>query len=440
MTRLFGPGKARTSQSVLGNTRKRNDENLTSWMGMLDAVKKVFGGENSISIEAVLGIPTVFACINKISKTIAQTPCHLYRRKSNDEVERVLDHPLSELLRLRASKDVSAYHFRYAMTATMLLKGNAYAKVGRTKGGDIVYFEILEPTDVKISYGSDPTKAAIYTMKVEDGKTLTFNGDQILHLKGPTWDGINGTSATKLAVSSIKLAQYLLKNAINYFKNGSRPGLILKSTETLNDQETIDRLRESIKAAYEGDDNAFKTLVLEGGMDAIFASRNNETDQQVQQRKLQNEEICRLFDVPQHKVGLLDRATNNNIEDQSIDYIRDTIQPHTTVWEQELNYKCLDKDERGQGLYAEFNLDAQLRGNTLQRYQAYQIGRQNGFLTANEIRRLENLNPVEGGDELFTPANLIPLSPGPMPETNAQPTPEADPQNPDDNASSNPAK
>jgi HK97 family phage portal protein len=368
-------------------------------------LNEIFKGKNAksgvtVSPLTALGVPTVFACVNHISKDVGKLPLKLYRR-SGASKEEAYDHPLYSLFHDAPNSEMTSIDFRKAMQSNLSLRQNAVAYIVRDGRGEVAEVYPVDPADLKLH--KEKNQPLEYWI---DGKRT--DPSRILHLKGFTSNGVAGIEVVKLVEDVIGLAVALQDNASRFFGNGSRPGSILSHPGSLTDK-AYQRLKEEIHNKHGGVENAYKTMILEEGLKYEQSRTDNDKSQFIESRKHQDIAICQVFGVQPHKVGILDRATFSNIEQQNIEYVVDTLLPELRTWEQALNAKLLKPQERGEYFF-EFNVDGQLRGDFKTRMEGYAIARQNGWMNADEIRALENMNPLPDGlgQRYLEPLNMVP--------------------------------
>ena len=247
-----------------------------------------------------------------------------------------------------------------------------------------------------------------YTYTTTEGSAVQLNPEDVLHIPGLGFDGIMGYSPIALEKNAIGLGIAAEEYGSKFFQNGARPSGILTHPNTIRDPK---RLRESWNATYGGSSNGAKVAILEENMSFTPISLPNNEAQFLETRKFQVEEICRIFRVPPHLIGDLSRSTFSNIEHQSIDFAMHTIRPWLVRIEQAMNRALFSENEKGQ-YYVQFNIDGLMRGDYKSRMEGYAIARQNGWMSANDIRALENMNPIpdeEGGNTYLCNGNLIPV-------------------------------
>jgi len=347
----------------------------------------------SVNEESAMKYSAVFACVKVLSDTIASLPLNMYERLPDGGKKRATKHWLDNVLHLAPYPGISSFRLRNALQANLSLWGNAYCQIIKTQGGKILLFPLLSKH-----------------MQIKDGKYIygnkTVERSEILHIPGFGFDGVIGKSTITLARESIGLGLATEEFGSQYFGAGTHPGAIVEHPGKLS-QEAHDNLKKSLTKKYSGLGQSHKLLLLEEGMKLQKAGIPPEDSQFLETREFQLNEICRIFRVPPHMVGDLKRATFSNIEHQSIDFVVHTIRSWLVLWEQELTLNLLSPREQ-EKYFIEHKVDGLLRGDIKARYDAYATGRQNGWLSANDIRALENMNPINGGDIYLVPLNMVP--------------------------------
>ena len=358
-----------------------------------------------------LRVATVLACVNVIAQTIGTLPLLLYRRTGTSKT-RVDNDALAELLRWKPNPYQTSTEWREQMIAHALLHGNAYSEIIRAADGTVRELLVLDPRAMQVDRGAyGPT----YRYQPAEGASRTFTvasptePPKILHLRGLSTSGLVGRSLVTDASDIIDTAHSAQVYGRTLLDNGATPALVLKHPQVL-DEEAALRLKESWRAAYGGARKAGGIAVLEEGMSLDTLSMSNEDLQLLETRKFTRSEIAALFRVPAHMIGDMERSTFSNIEHQSIEFVQHCIRPWAVRFEQVLHATLLsDTPQQKRSYFFEFQIDGLLRGDIQSRYQAYQVGRQAGFLSINDIRRLENLDPVAGGDDYLEPLNMQPV-------------------------------
>ena len=350
-------------------------------------------------------VSTVYACVRVIAETVASLPFGVYEEQENGN-RKATDHPLYRLLHDEPNPEMTSFVMRETMLTHLLLWGNSYSQIIRSGRNKIIGLYPLLPDKMEVD--RDKNGVLTYTYTTTEGATVLLSPQDVLHIPGLGFDGIMGYSPIALEKNAIGLGIAAEEYGSRFFQNGARPSGILTHPNTVKDPK---RLRESWNAAYGGSTNGSKVAILEESMTFTPISLPNNEAQFLETRKFQVEEICRIFRVPPHLVGNLDRATFSNIENQSIDFAVHTIRPWLVRIEQAMNRALFTESEKGH-FYVQFNIDGLMRGDYKSRMEGYSIGRQNGWLSANDIRALENMNPIppeEGGDTYLVNGNMVPI-------------------------------
>jgi len=355
-----------------------------------------------------LGVPTVYSCVNVISDPLGTLPLILYRRKPDGTKERVLDHRASQLLTGKPNPEMTAIDMLGANAWQLCLRQRSFIYINRDGGGRPAELWPIEPRRITTDRATPDNSIQYYldSSKVDRG--------DLIHFRGQTNNGIQSIDTLQVGRDSIGLAISLAENAADFFKNGSKLGNVYSSEGQMNDEQ-VARLKKQL-ADRKAKGRDFGDLFLEEGMKLIETRAQNRDSQFLESRKYQDERIAAIYKVPPHKVGILDRSTNNNIEHQGIEFVQDTILPWARRIETTLAAYLLTDAERTQGYFFEYLIDGLARGDLATRYSAYAQGRQWGWLSANDIRRKENMNPIDGGDEYLNPLNMVPA--GTAPEDN----------------------
>ena len=366
-----------------------------------------------IGPESAMRISTVYACVRIISEDIASSPLHLYRRLERGK-ERATEHPLYWLLHNAPNRYMTTMQWRETMQGHLLLRGNAYSEIERDGLGRITALWPLRPDRMEA-----PKLAAdgslLYTYQTPNGERVEMAQTQVLHLRGLSPDGVMGYSPVQLQRETLAHAAGLADYGNRFFGNNASPGGVLQHPGKLS-TEAAARLKTSWEAAHKGLENSHRVAILEEGITWQQVGMAPEDSQFIESRKLSREEIAsEIFRVPPHKIGELSRSTNNNIEEQSISYVSDTLQAWFVRWEQQLSVSCLTPAEQ-RVYFCEHLMDAKLRGKTLERYQGYAQMLNWGVFSPNDVREKENMNPTADGDVYLQPLNMVPQGTEPQPQ------------------------
>ena len=359
----------------------------------------------SVNPQSSIQVSAVYACVRVIAETIASLPLAIYEETDSGS-RKATDHPLYRLLHDEPNEEMTSFIMRETMMAHLLLWGNSYSQIIRTGKNGIVSLYPLLPDHMDVDRNT--AGKLVYTYTTKDGVQVKLDPSEVLHVPGLGFDGIVGYSPIALERNAIGLGIAAEEYGSRFFQNGARPSGILTHPNTIKDPG---RLRASWNAAYGGSSNGSKVAILEENMHFTPISMPNNEAQFLETRKFQVEEICRIFRVPPHLIGNLDRSTFSNIEHQSIDFAVHTIRPWLVRIEQAMNKALFTDSEKGH-FYVQFNIDGLMRGDYKSRMEGYAIGRQNGWMSANDIRALENMNPIpvsEGGNDYLINGTMIPI-------------------------------
>ena len=368
------------------------------------------GSASGVRVDELRAMQTsaVYACVKILAETVASLPLHLYKKSKDGKNETAEQHPLFSCLYEMPNDETTSFEFRETMMTSLLLWGNAYARKIR-KNGHVTELWYLKPNLMTVERDTQTGKIKYTYSDDITNQTYEYKPDQIFHIKGLSLDGVKGLSPIAQAREAVGLSLATEEYGAKFFGNGARPGGVLEHPGILKDPE---KLRESWNKVYQGTRNSHKVAVLEEGMKYHTIGIAPEDAQFLETRKYQVNEICRIFRVPPHLVGDLERATFSNIEHQSIEFVQHTIRPWLVRWEQAISRSLLDEKERLL-YFAKFNVDGLMRGDYKSRMEGYAIGRQNGWLSINDIRRLEDMSLVpkeQGGDDYLVNGNMTAAS------------------------------
>ncbi len=364
------------------------------------------GSGKAVNATTAIQLSTVYACVRVISETVASLPLGVFEATGEGN-RKATEHPLYRLLHDEPNSEMTSFVLREVMLGHLLLWGNSYSQIIRNGRNKISGVYPLLPD--KMTVDRDKNGALIYTYSTASGQTVTLPPEDVLHIPGLGFDGVMGYSPIALEKNAIGLGIASEEYGSKFFSNGARPSGILTHPNTVKNPKA---LRESWNTAYGGSSNANRVAILEEGMTFTPISIPNNEAQFLETRKFQVEEICRIFRVPPHLVGNLEHATFSNIEHQSIDFAVHTIRPWLVRIEQSMNRALFSEQEKGR-FYVQFNMDGLMRGDYKSRMEGYAIARQNGWMSANDIRALENQNPIpanQGGDAYLVNGNMIPIT------------------------------
>ena len=369
-------------------------------------------GKN-VTERSAMQMTAVYSCVRILAEAVAGLPLHLYKYTDGGGKEKALDHPLYRLLHDEPNPEMSSFVFRETLMTHLLLWGNAYAQVIRNGKNEVIALYPLMPN--KMSVDRDENGRLYYTYYRGPDEAIknkefavTLQPSDVLHIPGLGFDGLVGYSPIAMAKNAIGMAIACEEYGAKFFANGAAPGGVLEHPGTIKDPQ---RVRESWQSTFGGSGNANKIAVLEEGMKYTPIGISPEQAQFLETRKFQINEIARIFRVPPHMVGDLEKSSFSNIEQQSLEFVKYTLDPWVIRWEQSIQRSLLSQDEKAT-YFAKFNVEGLLRGDYQSRMNGYAIGRQNGWMSANDIRELENLDRIpaeEGGDLYLINGNMLPL-------------------------------
>ncbi len=350
--------------------------------------------------------PGVWSCVRLISGTIATLGWHIIKLDVDGTKERVNGTPIAaavdRVLNMQANPEMTAFSWRETALAHALLTGNHYSEIERDRMGRVLALWPIAPERV-YPFRDEVTGELFYKVALEYGSMAILESRNVLHIKGLGWDGLTGVSVVGMARRSIGAGLAMDEYAANFYQNGTHMGIVLQHPKTLS-ETARQNLKKDLIEKYSGPGNAFRPLITEEGMTLNKLTMSMADAQFIESRKFQLGDIARWFGVPLHKIAELDRSTNNNIEHQSIEFVQDALLPWCRRCEQEVDVKLFGRAARG-SMFTRLNIDTLLRGDMKSRNMAYKIGRDGGWLSANDIRRMENLDPIAGGDEYLVPLN-----------------------------------
>ena len=337
----------------------------------------------------------------------------VYRYTDNGGKGKALDHPLYLLLHDEPNPEMRSFVFRETLMTHLLLWGNAYVQVIRNGKCEVIALYPLMPNRMEVNrdnnhqlYYTDSTQSDDAPML--KGSTVYLDSSEVLHIPGLGFDGLVSYSPIAMEKNAIGMAIACEEYSAKFFANGAAPGGVLEHPGTIKDPQ---RVRESWQSTFGGSGNANKIAVLEEGMKYTPTGISPEQAQFLETRKFQINEIARIFRVPPHMVGDLEKSSFSNIEQQSLDFVKYTLDPWVIRWEQSIQRSLLNAEEKKR-YFAKFNVEGLLRGDYQSRMNGYAIGRQNGWMSENDIRELETLDRIsaeDGGDLYLINGNMLPL-------------------------------
>ncbi len=345
----------------------------------------------------------VYACVRILAEAIASLPLHVYEYQDDGGKKLVHDHPLYYLLHDEPNPEMTSFVFRETLMSHLLIWGNAYAQIIRDGAGRVLGLYPLLPDKIDVQRDDKGNIYYVYSRNSDENPmfkeygNIKLKAEDVLHIPGLGFDGLIGYSPIAMAKNAVGMTLACEEYGASFFANGANPGGVLEHPGVLKDPSKV---RESWNSVYRGVNNAHKIAVLEEGMKYQQIGIPPEEAQFLETRKFQINEIARLYRIPPHMVGDLDKSSFSNIEQQSLEFVKYTLDPWVIRWEQSLQRSLLLPGEKGK-YFIKLNVDGLLRGDYQSRMNGYAVGRQNGWFSANDIREMENMNPIpdeEGGN------------------------------------------
>jgi HK97 family phage portal protein len=354
-----------------------------------------------------LGLSATWACINLLVGTISSLPLMVYQTRG--DTRRVArNHPLYYVLHDSPNYDQTSADFWEYMTAGIELAGNAYATIDKRDDGGVYSLTPIRPDGVK---ARRTALGAIEYDWTVDGQRVTRPGATVLHIRGPLGDALSGTSTLSVCRSAFSSAEYADTAAAAMFANGIRPSGVLAPDKFLT-PEQMEQAQRLLDEKHAGAMRAGRPLLLNAGLTWHSLTLDPTDAQMLESRRFSVEEICRVFGVPPHMIGHTENSTSwgTGLEQQTLGFVKFSLRRRLKRIEQALEKQLLTARDRAEGITIEFNLEGLLRGDSAGRAGFYQSGLQNGWMTINEVRRLENLPPVPGGDVPRMQMQNVPLN------------------------------
>ena len=345
----------------------------------------------------------VYACVRILAEAVASLPLHVYEYQDDGGKKLVHDHPLYYLLHDEPNPEMTSFVFRETLMSHLLIWGNAYAQIIRDGAGRVLGLYPLLPDKMDVQRDDKGNIYYVYSRNSDENPmfkeygNIRLKAENVLHIPGLGFDGLIGYSPIAMAKNAVGMTLACEEYGASFFANGANPGGVLEHPGVLKDPSKV---RESWNSVYRGVNNAHKIAVLEEGMKYQQIGFPPEEAQFLETRKFQINEIARLYRIPPHMVGDLDKSSFSNIEQQSLEFVKYTLDPWVIRWEQSLQRSLLLPGEKGK-YFIKLNVDGLLRGDYQSRMNGYAVGRQNGWFSANDIREMENMNPIpdeEGGN------------------------------------------
>ena len=366
----------------------------------------LFGSTTSgkpVNERTAMQTTAVYACVRILAEAIASLPLHVYEYQDDGGKKLVHDHPLYYLLHDEPNPEMTSFVFRETLMSHLLIWGNAYAQIIRDGAGRVLGLYPLLPDKMDVQRDDKGNIYYVYSRNSDENPmfkeygNIRLKAEDVLHIPGLGFDGLIGYSPIAMAKNAVGMTLACEEYGASFFANGANPGGVLEHPGVLKDPSKV---RESWNSVYRGVSNAHKIAVLEEGMKYQQIGIPPEEAQFLETRKFQINEIARLYRIPPHMVGDLDKSSFSNIEQQSLEFVKYTLDPWVIRWEQSLQRSLLLPGEKGK-YFIKLNVDGLLRGDYQSRMNGYAVGRQNGWFSANDIREMENMNPIpdeEGGN------------------------------------------
>lgn len=339
----------------------------------------------------------VYACVRILAEAIASLPLHVYEYQNDGGKKLVHNHPLYYLLHDEPNPEMTSFVFRETLMSHLLIWGNAYAQIIRDGAGRVLGLYPLLPDKMEVQRDDRGNIYYVYSRNSDENPmfkeygNIKLKAEDVLHIPGLGFDGLIGYSPIAMAKNAVGMTLACEEYGASFFANGANPGGVLEHPGVLKDPSKV---RESWNSVYRGVNNAHKIAVLEEGMKYQQIGIPPEEAQFLETRKFQINEIARLYRIPPHMVGDLDKSSFSNIEQQSLEFVKYTLDPWVIRWEQSLQRSLLLPGEKGK-YFIKLNVDGLLRGDYQSRMNGYAVGRQNGWFSANDIREMENMNPTK---------------------------------------------
>ena len=359
----------------------------------------------SVTHEKAMQLSAVMACVRILGESVATLPLHLFRRLPNGGKERARNHPMERLVR-NPHPDITSFDLRDTMQSHVALRGNAYARKTFNGAGRVSQMDPLHPD--RMTPILDSNKQLAYRYRFADGQEKVFEESEILHLRCLSEDGIVGRSPITVAREAFGGALAAQEHGNRTFRNEARIPLIIEYPGGMTD-EGFEQFKKELLAKHTGAVNSGNPLLLEHGMKAHTIGMTNDDAQFLETKKFDRSQIAGIYRIPPHMIGDLERATFSNVEELGRGFVVYSLLAWLRRWEERLDRSLLTESERDE-LFFEFNVDGFMRGDFAGRMAGYSTGRQWGFLSANDVRRLENMNPIpaeKGGDDYLVPLNML---------------------------------
>lgn len=379
-----------------------NIENPAVPLTAENAIDEIFGNTRGriVGPENAMQSAAVYACVNVLASSLAQLPLHVLR-KDGRNIETAKDHPMYYLLHDNPNFWQTSYKMREYNQSAVLLYGNAYLHIERDKKGNPLSIESREPWQVSLLKNGSRYTYGYYS---EDG-TKAISPEDMIHIKALGTSLKMGKSVIQQHAETIGLGLDAKEFASGFFNGNARPAGIVTVKQPINQNawDNFKRMWEKAQAELKRKEN--KTILLPADLDYKALTISPVDTELLAMMKLTRSEIAGIFNVPAHMINDLERATFSNISEQTIQFIRYSLMPWIVNWEQELNRKVFTESERKAGYFVKFNLSGIMRGTPSERATFYHNAITDGWMSRNEARAFEDMNPVDGLDEMLVSVN-----------------------------------
>lgn len=379
-------------------------QDWTRWISSMSGRQSSAG--TMVNTETAMALTAVRSCVTLLAESVAQLPCELYRRDEKGGRDRATDHPLYDIIHNRPNRKDTAFEYYEQSQGSLGLEGNHYALIDRDGAGYVNELIPVHPKKVRVLKGEDGLP---YYQLLDVNEIIPMR--MMHHIKYFSLDGYVGLSPVETNADAIGLALATEQHAAAVFQRGTTMSGVIERPSTvkaIDNQANIDSLLDKFAERHSGIRNMFSVAMLQEGMSYKQLAMDNEKAQLLESRNFGVNEVCRLYKIPPHMVQLVEKTTSwgSGIEQMSLGFVIYTLMAWIKRHEAAMMRDLLLPSER-KDLYIEFNVSSLLRGDQKARYEAYAIGRNWGWLSVNDIRRLENMPPIDGGDRYLTPLNMV---------------------------------
>ena len=376
----------------------------SSWSSFFFGTKSEWDG--SMNKDTALSIAGVWASIRILSSTISSLQVDVYKEDKDGTIIKALDHPLHKIINRKPYPLYNSHQFHETSSIHEELTGNSIALIKRDLAGRVTGLQLVDP-DYVLAYLYEDEIWYTVQLNGMNGQLVnkTFTQYDVIHIKSMSYDGLWGKSPITVCRESFEEAKHAASYSNNFYKKGAHLSGVISYEGSLN-KEKMELIRDQFNKKYGGADKAFQTAVLDNNAKFTPISMSQKDADFILNRKMTVEQISSIFGVPLHMIASLDRATFNNVEQLSIEYVEHSIRPRIKRREAEMNDKLFTEAEKDAGYFIRYNIESLLRGDTKARVDMYRQLFNIGVLSQNDIRKLENMNPVDGGSKYYVPLNM----------------------------------